>query len=948
MTPDDETQYTARQGSTAQDRPPGTDVVPRGPAETLPQRIGRYEILRVLGKGGMGTVYLAHDSQLGRQVALKVPHFAHDADALERFYREARSAGRLQHPHIVPIHEAGEVDGVHLMTMAFIEGEPLTARVADYARRPPREAAALVRTLALALQEAHGQGVIHRDLKPGNIMMDRRGEPVVMDFGLAREVRTAAGGLSLPGTIMGTPAYMPPEQARGDVTAIGPGSDVYSLGVVFYELLTGRTPFRGNVTDVLAQHLRDEPPPPSAFRPELGGHVDALCLKALAKEPSRRFLTMIEFAQALDEFLHSGAETALACDLTETDPLEEAAAEALLLLRSCGWESGFQKAGAKLRSRADQGADPRVGLLLRWLGGEEGPETPEGLKGLRQLPALSAWALVGRAFVKNRDHDFRAAEEWLARIEAAATAGDNILRASIAHQRGFRAYHLGNLDGALAALHDALDLCGPEHFLTGYVLDALGMVYARKNNFHAAREFFDRAVQAKQGFGDSSGVARSLRHLGRTHLNWGDLESAEHCFQHALQTSLKGQDELSQASDFHYLGNVALRQGQREAAAGRPAAARKLWAKAAQWLEASLATTQARQQLTQSAYSLRDLAVVRLEQGDPTRAGELLARAEALFRQVRLDEGLVRTQESQGLLARQQGNFDEAERLLRLALAHYDRTRQEARGARAQLEIARSLTEAERMPQLVVAAYLDALTRAEASRHTDLVRAIEEELKSVDEDAHWQHVYHRLRGRITTADTASLDAGESEVATTLFLNLKGFMPFCQGLDAGEVMRTLNQLMADLGAVLERHRAHVTAHLGGGFMAVLRGGDHAGRGVEAALDLLAVVEAFNRPRAVLGLRPLPVALGAASGSLFLGNVGTYSRMDFTAVGVPVNLAARLVRQADNGWPCISQETYELVRDRFEFAPGNPRTLDLRGIGRRDVWDVIGRKSGSNPP
>jgi adenylate cyclase len=196
-------------------------------------------------------------------------------------------------------------------------------------------------------------------------------------------------------------------------------------------------------------------------------------------------------------------------------------------------------------------------------------------------------------------------------------------------------------------------------------------------------------------------------------------------------------------------------------------------------------------------------------------------------------------------------------------------------------------------------------------------------------------------------ETTSLDEGASEVASVLFLNLQGFVPYCQGLDPGDVMRTLNQIMADLTEVLERHRGFVTSYLGGGFMALIRGHAHAERAIVAALDMMALVSAFNRPRAVLGLRQLPVRIGIASGGVFLGNIGTYYKLDFTAVGMPVNLSARLMRQGDNQRPCISLETYEMVRDRFEFASGNPRVIDLSGIGRREVWDVIGRKKEGRP-
>src|SRR5262249_7735959 len=155
----------------------------------VPERIGRYRIERLLGRGGMGTVYLAHDTQLDQEVALKVPHFGpEDIQGLKRFYTEVRTARRLRHPNICAVYDVNEGSGIHHMSMAYLEGESLAARVPVFAQTSPREAAGLVRKVALALEEAHRLGIIHRDLKPLNIMLDRRDEPVVMDFGLAREI----------------------------------------------------------------------------------------------------------------------------------------------------------------------------------------------------------------------------------------------------------------------------------------------------------------------------------------------------------------------------------------------------------------------------------------------------------------------------------------------------------------------------------------------------------------------------------------------------------------------------------------------------------------------------------------------------------------------------------------------------------------------------------------
>jgi serine/threonine protein kinase len=285
------------------------EQAPRQPPDELPAPFGRYRLTKLLGKGGMGSVYLAHDSQLDRSVALKIPLLdAGGSAVLTRFETEARAAAALHHPNICPIHDVGEIDGLPYLTMAYIEGKPLK----DFARiRPllPRQSAALVRKLALALSEAHKHNIIHRDLKPANIMIDNRGEPVIMDFGLARRVQSADIRVTQQGVAMGTPAYMPPEQVQGDLKAMGPASDIYSLGVILYELLTGRLPFSGDMMVMLSQVLLDEPPPPSRFRPELERELEAICLKALAKKVEDRHSSMAVLAGALAGYLRNKTAT---------------------------------------------------------------------------------------------------------------------------------------------------------------------------------------------------------------------------------------------------------------------------------------------------------------------------------------------------------------------------------------------------------------------------------------------------------------------------------------------------------------------------------------------------------------------------------------------------------------------------------------------------------------
>ena len=290
--------------------PPAPETHPEnGPPMTLTEQFGRYHIQRTLGQGGMGSVYLAQDTLLGRPVALKVPHLSDkNPQLLERFYREARVAALLRHPNLCPVYDVGEFEGMHYLAMAYLEGRPLETILRSDGIPPLRQALVLVRKVALALAEMHRHGITHRDVKPANIMIAPDGEPILMDFGLAYRADAEDGRLTQNGQLLGTPSYMAPEQIVGDILAIGPACDVYSLGTLLFELLTGRLPFLGSPPMVLAQVLREAPPPLSEVRADLDPRLEAICQKALAKKPADRFATIEELADALARCLEQGDE----------------------------------------------------------------------------------------------------------------------------------------------------------------------------------------------------------------------------------------------------------------------------------------------------------------------------------------------------------------------------------------------------------------------------------------------------------------------------------------------------------------------------------------------------------------------------------------------------------------------------------------------------------------
>ena len=286
------------------------------PPREVPAGIPGYEILEELGRGGMGVVYRARQRSLNRIVALKMLLGPGSGEGLERFKVEAEAIGQLQHANIVQVFEIGEADGAPFFTLEFCPQGNLSRRL-DGRPMPNQDAAALIRELALAMETAHQAGIIHRDLKPANVLMAADGTPKVTDFGIAK-TRSEGSSQTQTGTILGTPSYMAPEQALGMTKDVGPTADVYSLGAILYECLTGRPPFvAASTLETMRQVLEQEPLPPRFLNHAADSDLEKIALKCLQKQPTERYSSSSELAEDLRRYLEGEQITARSLNLFE-------------------------------------------------------------------------------------------------------------------------------------------------------------------------------------------------------------------------------------------------------------------------------------------------------------------------------------------------------------------------------------------------------------------------------------------------------------------------------------------------------------------------------------------------------------------------------------------------------------------------------------------------------
>jgi eukaryotic-like serine/threonine-protein kinase len=487
-----------------------------------PRRFGGYELLEELGHGGMGVVYRAKQLAPERMVALKVIRSGALASSedLRRFRQEANEAARLDHPHITPVYEVGEQDGLHFFTMKLVEGGSLSQHLKRY-QNDPKAAARVIATAARAVHYAHQRQLLHRDLKPSNILVDAAGEPHVADFGLAKRMEEGDACATRSNAVVGTPEYMAPEQARGE-KRLTTAADVYALGGVLYALLTGRPPFKAaTVLDTLAQAVTDDPTPPRRLRPKAPADLETICLKCLRKEPGRRYASASELADDLDRFL-------------KDEPIQARA--------STVWERAFKWA----RRRPARAALLTVSFAASLI--------------LAGIVLWHQWQMV------QANESLRA--EKAKAVQAAETAQGNARKAeafatlladllSGYEAVGFKTYGFHSMVPRTvgAAGRQMLDRAADrvrsdlknQPAFQATLLDTLGNDFRSLGECDKAKELLEEGLAIRRAqFGDDHlDTAMSLFHLGWLHHDLGDYEEAERLYEEALtiQKKLRGDDD---------------------------------------------------------------------------------------------------------------------------------------------------------------------------------------------------------------------------------------------------------------------------------------------------------------------------------------------------------------------------------------------------------------------
>jgi tetratricopeptide (TPR) repeat protein len=496
-------------------------LVPAPAGAGLPQVPG-YEIERYLGRGGMGIVYLARHQGLNRKVALKLLQESRQDDPglVARFRREAEAAARCQHPNLVQIHDVGEHDGELYLALEYVAGGHLGRTLAGRPQRP-RRAAELVETLARAIEHAHAQGVVHRDLKPANVLLGPNGQPKITDFGLAK-LKDSPTQTEL-GVVVGTLAYMAPEQVRARSGEIGPRTDIHALGAILYEALTGRPPYRAETPErILHAILAEEVVPPSGRQPGVPRDLEAICLKCLEKEPTRRYATAADLAEDLRRFLDGRPTAARPASVAERclrwcrrNRGAVAAMAALLLLTTFSAWQATRATQAERRAKADRDRAESEAEAAR--------EVHEFFREILGQVAASNQVMLGRK--PDPDIKHRAVLDRAAELIGDRFGRRPLSEAAIRLAIGEGYTELGlypearpHLERAVALRRDVLGANDPQ---THVAMCRLGTLFLGDDRVDEARQYL---VPAMEGLRVSRGLADretliAMKTVGRLYLN---------------------------------------------------------------------------------------------------------------------------------------------------------------------------------------------------------------------------------------------------------------------------------------------------------------------------------------------------------------------------------------------------------------------------------------------
>jgi tetratricopeptide (TPR) repeat protein len=562
--------------------PPGTRV----------GYFGDYEIQAEIARGGMGVVYKARQKSLNRTVALKMigSGLLASPEDIQRFHVEAEAAANLDDPHVVPIYEVGEFQGQHYFSMKLLEGGNLAQHIPRLFEEP-REAARLLASVARTVHYAHQRGLLHRDLKPANILLDARGEPYVSDFGLAKRLQGGAE-LTLSGTVVGTPSYMAPEQAAGRKRELTTAADVYSLGAILYELLTGWPPFRADTPlDTLRQVTEQKPRRPRLINPRVDRDLETICLKCLEKEPQRRYVSAEELAQDLERWLAGEpirARRARFFERCSKRPRRHTVAwvvaALLFLILILGWAVVSVRmariqaimARAEVDARAEsrfQQARRAVDALLSQTAEEL--ERPSGMRSLQR---------------ELREQVLKLYEQAARDTGTDPAARQKAARAN--HQLGDLYQEEGQLGKAEAAYRRAVtlweklasELPAEGKYSRGLaeVSCRLGILLQARGRLPEAEQLIRQGLTLLQKLTDASpavpayrdSLARSYANLGELLVATGRLEEAEQAYRRALDLHEKLAVESPQIADYrHGLAHDLLLRGRLFQAKGQVAEA---------------------------------------------------------------------------------------------------------------------------------------------------------------------------------------------------------------------------------------------------------------------------------------------------------------------------------------------------------------------------------------